>query len=267
VDIKCEGYEIAYSAHDEQCDGCKVAVKCSESTKYKLNNRGGTTMAKPKKLTEKQLKALLAKTKTAAAIKSIVSDNGYDVKLVKGMSVQDAKDAIVLAAFPPAEDPDDDFDDADDFGDDATDEKDVKEDDDGDDDFSDSDSDVDAGSDVEPGDDADSDAEADLDDPEDIDSLEARVTALEKRLDDVLATLQKAPASAGKPKSGKAEKDAIKAKLLEACPYKKADLEKLNGREIKMLASAVGVNSFRQARPDTEKEILKAKLNKKPAAK
>ena len=258
MDINCEGYKIAYSAHDEQCDGCKASAKCEEATKFKLNNRGGTTMAK--KLTEKQLKALLAKTKTAKALVTIVKDNKYTAKLVKGMSIQDAKDAIMLAAFPPAEDPDDDFDDADDFGDDKTDEKDVKPDDDGDDDFNDADADADAD---EGAADIESKENTTEDDPEDIDSLEARVTALEKRLDEVLATLQKAPA--GKAKTGKAEKDAIKAKLVEACPYKAADLKKLNGREIKMLASAVGVNSFRQARPDTEKEILKAKLNKKPA--
>jgi hypothetical protein len=216
-----------------------------------------------KKLTEKQLKALLAKTKTAKAIKTIVADNKYKVTLVKGMSVQDAKDAIMLAAFPPAEDPDDDFDDADDFGDEATDEKDVKPDDDGDDDFKDADADADADAGADADADADAPDETPADDPEEIDSLTARVDALEKRLDEALAVLTKAPA--GKAKTGKAEKDAIKAKLVEKCPYKKADLEKLNGREIKMLASAVGVNSFRQARPDTEKEILKAKLNKKPA--
>jgi len=270
--ITCEGFGIAHSEHDEECEGCRVEEKCASQTLEKLNNakskRGGTTMAK--KLTKKQLEALLKKAKTAKSIKAIVKDNKIKVKLVKGMTIDDAKEAVMNAAFPPE---DDDFDD-DDFGDEETAEEtgddpdedvDDFDDDDGAD-LDDPDSDDDGGSDD--ADDSDSDdggSEEEVDDspddPVEIDALIARIEALEKRLDEAEKAMTKAaPASAG---SKKAAKEAKKAELLAGVPYTKESIEKLNSRELKMLASAMGINSFRVANDKLIPQILKNKANKK----
>ena len=52
------------------------------------------------------------------------------------------------------------------------------------------------------------------------------------------------------------EKDQIKKKLLKRVPYDKRKLEKLNLKDLRMLASAIKINSFGIKRDDLIKVIL-----------
>ena len=271
--IECEGYKIAYSANDETCSICKVAVECEKSTILKLTEagidtgKGVTTMITSKE----KFEATLASITTKKALGTLNKDEKLGVKPPKGSTLDDIKDLLLQAAFPVKEeagsdDPDDDFD-ADDLDADGDDDFDA---DDGSEAATEADVDVnqntadaleeDGAADIE----KTEDTTEELDDPEDIDTLNARVTMLEKRLDEVLEMMKNKPAEApaAKSKSSKAEKDAAKAKLLESCPYDKTTIAELNGREVKQLASALGIKSFGMKQNVVVAAILKSKANK-----
>ena len=100
--------------------------------------------------------------------------------------------------------------------------------------------------------------------------MEKRVKALESRMDE----LEEKVESGGGRSSGKAtkaEKDAMKQELVDAGPYSKAELGELNGRQLKMLASGLGINSFGMGADDVTaaitKHYTKKKGGKKPGKK
>lgn len=115
---------------------------------------------------------------------------------------------------------------------------------------------------AEPEDDDDDDDAADASD----DSLEDRVAALETRVAELTEALEKGGGKGGKRHTSKDEKDELKAKLMEGVPYDKKSLADLQGKQVKMLASAMGINSFGKGRDEVVGEILKSKANK-PAEK
>ena len=265
--INCEGYEIAFSANDEACGNCKVAAKCESTTTKKLKQSSGkpgkgetTTMAK--KLTEKQLKAALKKAKTKKDLAAINKSQGGLIKPAdaKGKSQEEIAELILLAAYPPAE-ADDDFD-ADDLDDDG-------------DDFGDDDGTDDAGDDADDDLDADDEAEetadetAEADEPDDdveTDTLKAlteRVEDLEARIVKLQETIDKAPAGKTSNKSSKEEKEAVKAELVAGCPYTKKSIAELSGKQVKQLASGLGMKSFGLKSDEVVAAILKSKNNKK----
>jgi len=94
----------------------------------------------------------------------------------------------------------------------------------------------------------------------------SRLDAIKARIEDIAsAMISTGNVGGGKKKgSNKAEKEAAKAELLEKGPYGSDELKALMGKEVKMLASAMGINSFGQAREDVEKAILAAQ-KKSPA--
>jgi hypothetical protein len=52
------------------------------------------------------------------------------------------------------------------------------------------------------------------------------------------------------------EKDRMKSELLKGVPYDNKKLDKLSSTELKILASALGINSFGMKRVDIVKTIL-----------
>ena len=90
-------------------------------------------------------------------------------------------------------------------------------------------------------------------------NLKVRLSALEVRMASVEALLNNYISSAGTKSSKKmsdVEKDQIKKKLLKRVPYDKRNLEKLNLKDLRMLASAIKINSFGIKRDDLIKVIL-----------
>ena len=90
-------------------------------------------------------------------------------------------------------------------------------------------------------------------------NLKVRLSALEIRMTSVEASLNNYISAAGTKLSKKMsdeEKDQIKKKLLKGVPYDKRKLEKLNLKDLRMLASAIKINSFGINRDDLIKVIL-----------
>lgn len=90
-------------------------------------------------------------------------------------------------------------------------------------------------------------------------NLRVRLSALEIRMASVEASLNNFVGVAGTRKTKKmsdVEKDEIKKKLLKRAPYDKRKLEKLNLKDLRMLASAMEFNSFGIKRDDLIKAIL-----------
>ena len=90
-------------------------------------------------------------------------------------------------------------------------------------------------------------------------NLKVRLSALEVRMASVEALLNNYISAAGTKLSKKmsdVEKDQIKKKLLKRVPYDKRNLEKLNLKDLRMLASAIKINSFGIKRDDLIKVIL-----------
>lgn len=110
-----------------------------------------------------------------------------------------------------------------------------------------------------------------------VEALEDRVSVLEggdkvkKKQPEGLAEEEALEEEAEAPparKSSKQEKDDKKEALLSKAPYSSTQLGELNGREIKMLASAMGINSFGMSKDACKASILKsqAKGKKKKTA-
>jgi uncharacterized coiled-coil protein SlyX len=89
-------------------------------------------------------------------------------------------------------------------------------------------------------------------------SIDTRLSALEIRMASVEALLNNlAGASPRKTKKiSVEEKDRMKSELLKGVPYDNKKLEKLNSIELKILASALGINSFGMKRVDIVKGVL-----------
>ena len=104
---------------------------------------------------------------------------------------------------------------------------------------------------------------------EKISSLEIRMEQLEIRVSDLskeVDSLRKGR----KRKLTKTEKESIKQELLKGGPYDKKKLDELKLNEIKMLASAMEINSFGKQRDEIAKLILgnqKAGVKKKASTK
>jgi uncharacterized coiled-coil protein SlyX len=86
--------------------------------------------------------------------------------------------------------------------------------------------------------------------------VEKRVSSLETQFAALSEKVESLSAAIGKRKKTEVEKQARKLKLLEAGPYNKEGLAKLNNREIKMLASALDINSFAKNRDQSVRSIL-----------
>ena len=89
-------------------------------------------------------------------------------------------------------------------------------------------------------------------------SIDTRLSALEIRIASVEALLNNLAGSSSRKtkKLSNEEKERIKAKLLKGVPYDNKKLEKLNSIKLKILASALGINSFGMKRVDIVKAIL-----------
>lgn len=89
-------------------------------------------------------------------------------------------------------------------------------------------------------------------------SIDTRLSALEIRMASVEALLNNlAGAYPRKTKKiSDEEKDSMKTKLLKDVPYDNKKLEKLTSIELKILASALGINSFGMKRVDIVKAVL-----------
>jgi len=90
-------------------------------------------------------------------------------------------------------------------------------------------------------------------------SIDTRLSALEIRMGAVEALLNNLSGAFSKKtkKMSDAEKDLMKAELLKGVPYDNKKLEKLKTTELKLLASALEINSFGMKRADIVKSILK----------
>ena len=88
--------------------------------------------------------------------------------------------------------------------------------------------------------------------------IETRLSALEIRMGAVEALLNNlAGAFSGKTrKMSDVEKSNMKAELLKGVPYDNKKLEKLKTIELKLLASALGINSFGMKRAVIVKAII-----------
>ena len=86
--------------------------------------------------------------------------------------------------------------------------------------------------------------------------FENRVASLETQFVALAAKVERLSAVKGKRKQTDAEKQARKLKLLEGGPYNKESLAKLNNREIKMLASAMNINTFAKTRKEADQLIF-----------
>jgi hypothetical protein len=89
-------------------------------------------------------------------------------------------------------------------------------------------------------------------------SIDTRLSALEIRMASVEALLNNLAGSSSRKtkKLSNEEKERIKTKLLKGVPYDNKKLEKLNSIELKMLASAMKINSFGMKRVDIVKAVL-----------
>jgi hypothetical protein len=90
-------------------------------------------------------------------------------------------------------------------------------------------------------------------------NLDLRLSALEIRMASVEASLNNLVGVASTRKSKKmseAQKDQMKKRLLRGLPYDKRRIEKLNLTELRILASAIKINSFGIKRDELIKIIL-----------
>ncbi|MCK4778033.1 MAG: hypothetical protein KAS39_06600 [Actinomycetia bacterium] len=278
MEINCEGYLIAYSILAPECSDCKVNIECAKETKRKLLNAKGGPEPMEKPLTKKQLEKILGAADKKKEVALINKKNGYGCSLVKGMTIEEAKELIMAAAFPPEEDDFDDFDDPetaeeeDDFEDaDTADEVAGDPQGSGPEETAGADEDLDDLDDLDDNPDADPEetAEAKTDKPaaaagtpddldeEEYDNLLNRLTSLEKRMDDLYDMMAKKKDAT--PAAKKAENAAT---LLAGVPYKEAALKKLNGKEIKQLCKELGdINSFQKKIADLIPMILEHPKN------
>ena len=86
--------------------------------------------------------------------------------------------------------------------------------------------------------------------------VETRVASLEIQFAALTDKVKSLSAATGKRKQTGVEKQARKLKLLEAGPYTKESIAKLNNREVKMLASAMDINTFAKSRDEAVRLIL-----------
>ena len=96
--------------------------------------------------------------------------------------------------------------------------------------------------------------------------VETRLASLETQFAALTDKVKSLSAATGKRKQTGVEKQARKLKLLEAGPYTKESIAKLNNREVKMLASAMEINTFAKSRVEAVQLILekqKAQTKKK----
>jgi hypothetical protein len=227
----CEAFAKGYFSSDPECRNCDEASRCSELTKGMMkvkrqNRKGGVKM-----LTQKLADKILKKAKDCDEVSELVElieEYDLEVEVKKKDELDDVLKKIKAAVKAATEDDDDDKKDK--GGDDDDDDKKGKK------------------------------TKKDKDDDDDkgeatLEELEARVKSLETRI----AEIQEKLASGGGTKgSKKEEKAAKKAKLLEGVPYGKEDLENMNARDLKMLASALGVNPFGKSVVDVKKMVVKA---------
>jgi hypothetical protein len=90
------------------------------------------------------------------------------------------------------------------------------------------------------------------------DNLKMRLSAMEIRMASVESQLNILVGSAASKsrKRSTADKETIKAGLLKKGPYDRKKLESLKTTDMRMLASALGINSFGTKREDLIKAIL-----------
>ncbi len=110
---------------------------------------------------------------------------------------------------------------------------------------------------------------------DDVSSLVERVENLELRVAELVEAGEGGEATAaaaaeetttsktGKKKTSTAEKDKIKKKLAKGIPYKKDKLEGMKASEVKMLCSAMDINSFGLSKDKAIAAIMKEQKKKK----
>lgn len=291
--VSCEGYEIAYSQIDSTCEGCRVSAHCKKVTNRKLLTAKLKGEPMDKTLTKEQLAGLLEAATLKKEVAMINKKYGFGCALVKGMTIEEAKELILETAFPtpPPEDDDgfelddedtgsdefDDFEDSDsvEAADEQLDDQEVQKKAEAS--LSNKEADVEADDDLEGLEDADLDDNPDADatacsgppnepdqspdipeglDEEEYDSLINRIANMEKRLDDIYEIV--AASKTGKKAAAAAGSDVADEgeKLKAGMPYSEEDLDKMNAKIIKKLCKAIGINSFQKKVADLLPQIL-----------
>ena len=92
------------------------------------------------------------------------------------------------------------------------------------------------------------------------DNLKTRISAMEIRMASVEAQLNLMVGSVPRKskKRSVADKETVKAELLKTAPYDKKRLDDMKINDMKLLASAMGINSFGKKRDALIKAILSA---------
>ena len=93
-------------------------------------------------------------------------------------------------------------------------------------------------------------------------AVEVRISSVETLLNNLIGSSSIRAVKVTK-KLSSLEKEKIKAKLLEEVPYVKSQLQSIKTKELKLLASALGVNSFGMKTDDIIKAILTAQKKKR----
>lgn len=215
---KCEAFGIGYFGDDPECGDCDVARICRGRTDA-LNKKteDEQTMSLEKLLKEAK------KLKKKGDLKDFIEEHELEVSIKKSDTV-----AKILKKIESALE--DEFDEE---VEDVEDEDEVEDDDDAGED------DDDEGVD----DDDDEGEEAEEAEEIDVEELVERITALETRVAELTDKMGEAKAAPSGASKAAIKKEKIAA-LMEGVPYSDDDLDELNGRELKLLASGLGINSF-----------------------
>ena len=223
---RCNGYGVAYLRGNTECEKCNFSRKCKSKTNKWISEMKEEIVKK----ILKELKEIDDKEE----LEEFVEEHDLEdyVEFEKKDSVAKMKKKIKEALQE-------------------------KEDDGGDGDGDDGD---DGDGDDGDGDDGDGDDDDGDGDGNDLEEIESRVLDLESRVAALEELVKKKKKDSRKMSSD--DKDAIKEKLLKKAPYSKKALADLGGRDVKFLASAMGIKAFGSTRDKVEKLILKSKKNK-----
>lgn len=287
IDVKpkvneyCEAFGIAYFAQDEECSDCDEAMLCKKLTDERLKSKtGGETMD-----TDKLLKKA-KKIKKKEDLLEFIEENELDVKVGKKESVSSILKKVTKALEEAAEEEETGEEEEEEIDLDELDRKELKayiknneldvkvtkkmSDDDirlaivealeeagGEDEEEEEEeaAEEETGGEEEEG---ASESEEEEEEPT-IDDLKERVKALEARVAEIKESMEGSTTAAKSARgSKKAEKEEAKQKLLEGAPYSDSDLKAMTGRDLKMLGSALGVNTFGMKTEEVLKVVKQA---------
>ena len=235
---ECEGYGIAYSEDDDECQVCEDAEECQSATVAAEGETSETppededaTKAPSEFKTVPILKKYL-KDLSKGELKDYINEHELECEVEKAMDQDDIIEEICVERFPPKT----------------------------------------TGKKAAGGKKATIDKKAtkkgsaviSLKDLQSrIEEMEERLAGLETR---VAGAAEEGAGKVTRKKTSKSDKDEKKAELMKGVPYTVKTIAGLSGRDVKMLASAMEINSFGKARDVVEKLILKSAKNKKKSA-